>query len=229
MSTAVVAALVAALETIAPSARLAALPAWPGWAETAEERHERYEGIAAAAWAVANDPEERPVFAGARGRERTASLLLGIAWLESGFARDVDLGPCYRGRDGRGPRCDSGRSACLMQIQIGGGVTREGWNNSELFSDRERCFRAGLHLVRKSFAACARSGIGHELDAFTDGACGSLVAAARSRPRLAAGRRVFDLASRVPLSAPGSEAGPQVGTNAPEQALGKLASNGASE
>jgi hypothetical protein len=198
MSTALVAALVQAMSTLAPPARLAAQPAWPGWEETAEQRSERYDDIADAAHRVAFDPAEPPIFAGKYGRLRTTTLLLGIAWLESGFARDVDLGPCYRGRDGASVRCDSGRSACLMQLQIGRGVTAEGWTQAELFADREKCFRAALHLLRKSFAACTRHGSEHALDGYTVGVCGSLIGAARGRPRLAAGKRIFDLAFPEP-------------------------------
>lgn len=194
MSEAIITALVAAMTTLAPPARLARGPAWPGWEETAEARLERYVGIAGAAYRVAFDPGVAPVYPGKDGRKKTASLLLGIAFAESGFAPDVDRGPCYRGKDGKGVRCDSGRSACLMQIQIGAGVTAEGWTQADLFADRERCFRAGLALVRKSFVACAKEGDGHALDAYATGVCGSIIAQAKSRPRLALGRRVYDLA-----------------------------------
>jgi hypothetical protein len=54
--------------------------------------------------------------------------------------------------------------------------------------------RAALHLVQRSFLACARHGEEHLLDGYAVGACGSLVGAAKGRPRMAAGRRIAELA-----------------------------------
>lgn len=143
--------ILAAMVNLSPPEKLAALPAFPGWEETAEARTERYVSIANDMAAVVLDPKESPLYAGPKARGRTAALLTAVAFMESGFAPDVDKGPCYRGKDGKGVRCDSGRSACVMQVMVGAERTREGWTREELFADRQKCFRTALHLMHRSF------------------------------------------------------------------------------
>lgn len=126
-----------------PPQRAAHQEHFPGWAETVEERTTRYGEIAAAAAAVAE--REAPVLG---SRRRTLLLLLAVAAHESGFSRDVDLGPCYRGRDGRGKRCDSGKAFCLVQIQGHA-------DGPSLFKDRRACLTAGLGQIRASLKMCA--------------------------------------------------------------------------
>jgi len=163
--------LFALMTTFAPPERAATERAFPGWEETVEDRRERFAAIATAVRNVAFDPAEKPVFGGERGRARTAALLLAIAWHESGYSRDVDLGPCWRGRANDGPRCDHGRAHCLLQVHARDGKTLEGWTPAELHADREKCFRAGLHIVQRSFAACRKNPPQHRLAAYASGRC----------------------------------------------------------
>ena len=169
-----------ALMTLAaPPERIAAMPAYPGWEETAEEREARYREIAEAAVRVAFAPDEQPLFGGPSGRAKTAAALLAVAFHESGFAKDVDLGPCYRGRDGRSTRCDSGRSACMMQVQVGHrGKTTRGYTQGDLFADREKCFQTGLDILRASERACRRAKTPpeHRWAAYAGGGCYSTAA-----------------------------------------------------
>lgn len=163
--------LVATMAAFAPPERASVERGMPGWTETKAQREERYVAIAKSIVEVASDPDEKPVFGGAAGRSRTAALLAAIAWHESGFARDVDIGPCYRGRANDGARCDHGRASCIMQIHVQpDGKTLEGWTKAELFADRTKCVRAGLHLVQKSFASC-KGNPKHRLAAFASGRC----------------------------------------------------------
>jgi len=137
----------------------------PDAVETTEQRLERYEGIAAAVAAVAFDPEEKPLFGGKSGRHATATLLLGLSWMESGWRRDVDLG---QGKLARG----SGMDSCLMQIRLGKNeTTAEGWTWQDLVGDREKCFRAGLRIARRSFSACRSLPVEHRLSAYATGSC----------------------------------------------------------
>jgi hypothetical protein len=174
----------------APPEKYAALPQFPGWKETAGERLERYRSIAADLAAVVLDPDERMAYRGARSRERTAALLLALAFMESGFAKDVDKGPCYRGRDGTFARCDGGLSACMLQIRVGAGTTSEGWSREELFADRRKCFRAALHKARRAMSSCVRRGPDALLNAYASGSCDRGLH--ESRERLAMARRFFD-------------------------------------
>lgn len=153
---AAVAWILALLVYAAPPERLAAEP---GWEETAEQRSARYAEIAADIAAVTYAPTAPVLYGGPRARAHTAALLVAVAVLESGLAADVDRGPCYRGRDGRGPRCDRGRSASCWQIRLEPGErTREGWTQADLFADRRKAIRVALRLMRGSFGLARARG-----------------------------------------------------------------------
>ena len=150
--------------------------------ETEAEGRARYAEIAKAAVQVVYEPSTPPVFQGAYGRASTTALLLAVAFHESGFRRDVDLGI---GALARG----SGTDSCLMQIRVGAGRTPQGWSHSDLVQDRQKCFLAGLALIRKSFAACHRLGLRDWLSVYTRGHCVDNDPFSRSR---------IDLANRTP-------------------------------
>lgn len=144
--------------------------------ETAEERRDRYEAIAADAYLVAFDPDTKPIFTGPRGRAATAALLLAVAYHESGFAPDVDRGPCFRGGKKKGlsirSRCDGGRAACMLQVWVGrDGKTPEGWTKQDLFDDRTKCFRAGLRGLRSSAGRCRKNAPDTFFAAYASGSC----------------------------------------------------------
>src|SRR5512147_2209962 len=113
----------------------AALPAYPGWKETAQQRTARYESIAEDIAATTTSPREQ-------------ALLVAVAYHESGFAPDVDLGPCYRGPKNDSGRCDGGLAVSMWQIQAVGEDARE------LFADRRRAARRALAAMRRSAAHC---------------------------------------------------------------------------
>ncbi len=163
--------LLALMVAFAPPERAARHDQFPGWEETPDQRRERYAMIGRDLYEFVYDPETKPIFGGKKGRARTAALLLAISYHESGFAKDVDIGPCYRGKNGQSARCDSGISACMMQIHIGNGQTVEGWTKKDLFADRKKCFAAGLRLIRKSFSACRKLPMKHRLNAYASGSC----------------------------------------------------------
>ena len=132
--------------------------------ETPEEGKARYAEIAKAAAKVAYDPQTHPLYAGSKGRAATMALLLSVAWHESGFRKDVDFGV---GKLARG----SGTDSCLLQIRVGAGRTAEGWSHEDLVRDREKCFRAGLALMRRSFGACRKLDQRDWLSGYTRGSC----------------------------------------------------------
>lgn len=143
--------------------------------ETAEQGRARYEAIAQAIAKVSLDREEAPLFDGADGRARTAALLLAISLHESHWRRDVDLG---LGRYGpRGGR----RYHCLMQIAIDRGKTAEGWTATQLVQSRERCLRAGLHILQRGRRFCDRAGPRAFLNHYASGYCNRGRQQARSR------------------------------------------------
>lgn len=127
-----------------------------------------YEEVAHDVADVAQDPNEAPLFEGDQGRERTALLLLGIAYYESGgFARDVD-------EDRR--RGDAGKSHCLMQVQLRPG---------ESLPNRTACIRIALARTRESFALCQRMQAADRLGGYVRGHCRANDPEARRRWRKA--------------------------------------------
>lgn len=181
--------------------------------ETQEQRLERYEGMAEAIAKVAFDPAERPLYAGPRGRHQTATLLLGVAWYEGSWRRDVDLG---LGKHARGGGTDS----CNMQVRLAAwkdkdgsrvdGRTREGWDWHDLVADREKCFRAGLHIVRGSMGACRSLPPEHALAAYARGSCSSEEGQEKSKLRVDLGRRLLTMGGKLPERLP--DASPEDGS-----------------
>jgi hypothetical protein len=132
--------------------------------ETPEEGRTRYAEIARAAANVAFDPTVAPFYRGPHARSRTLAVMLSVAHHESGFRKDVDLGkgPLARG---------SGTDSCLLQIRVGKGTTAEGWTHADLIGNRDKCFRAGAALIRRSMGSCSRLGERDSLSQFANGHC----------------------------------------------------------
>lgn len=144
---------------------------WDGLTEPQVDGMARY-------WSVAEDLNttlemEKDNLPFSKGR--TAAYLLAIAFYESGFLRGVDYGV---GKHGKG---DFGRSACLLQIQVGRSHTPEGWSMEDLLADRTKCFRRGLTILKASLGACARNAPEHRLAVYASGSCdkGHLESASR--------------------------------------------------
>jgi hypothetical protein len=150
---------------------LAAMVTWspPGdhdYYERREETLERYASIARDVAEVALDPTEAPLFGGPQGRVQTGLLLASVAFYESGgYRRDVDFGI------GNKARGDSGRSWCLMQINLGDGMTAERWSGRDLVLDRQKCIRVGLRRMRQSFDMCKGEAFVDRLSGYTTGRC----------------------------------------------------------
>lgn len=148
-------AVLAVMLSLSPPPNWTALP---GHAETVDARHARYRSIAADIAAEGHDREG-------------AGLLLAVAFHESGFAHDVDVGRCYRGKGWEG-RCDAGRAVCLTQLQL---PRRE---REEARTDRRTCLRLGLAGIRRSLATCRSSTPPHRF-AGLSGSCSRGLAGSR--------------------------------------------------
>jgi len=123
---------------------------------------------------------------------REAALMVALAYMESGFAVDADVGPCDL-RLGR-ERCDGGRSVSMWQVMIANDETREGWDKADLFAHREHAIHEALQRVRRSLGACRAFGPDAVLDVYAGGRCsapGELVRA-KGLQRLALARRLLD-------------------------------------
>lgn len=169
--------------------------------ETVEEATSRYKDIAKDVAYVVWDPQEKPIFPGSRGRERTAIVLLSVITFESGFRKDVDFGV------GKLSKGDGGKSWCLNQVNLdkvgpngstlkriivttGGGFKitdnqDEGWGGQDLVDDRQKCFHAALSILRSSLAACRKNPFEERLAQYASGYCDRGVEASRIRMGLA--------------------------------------------
>lgn len=219
--------LLSLMTFLAPPEKLAALPQYPGWEETADDKRARYTEIAEALYHVTYNPKVKPLYVGPRARAHTAATLLALAFVESGFAKDVDKGPCSSKR-GKGMDCDGGNAAGLGQIRLDDGKSIlaihgvEDKTKAEIFGDRELMFGIELFMVRRSFQSCRKYGADWSLNVYASGSCtrsrsiekiaGSGPFAGKMVPvpdGLLAGRARLDLArrllSRQPAPGPDSE------------------------
>jgi hypothetical protein len=132
-------------------------------AEDQSARSARIEQIAADIVDVVYDPNEKPIFGGKWQRERTAATVAVFAAEESvNFAPSVDQGLT---------RGDTGRSWCIMQMNIGTKKTSEGWTGPDLIKDRKKCIRAGLHALRRSYWTCSQNREDERFAAYASGRC----------------------------------------------------------
>lgn len=159
----VVAWLVAAMTKWAPPE---AVTYKGGRFESGEDRAARYEATAGSVSNVVYGLGYAPITRGAAARAQDAGLALSIAGYEAGqYALDVDDGT----RTG-----DGGRSFCLMQVNFSWrSRTPQGWTGPDLVGakNRERCFEAGLDLVRESHEECGKLAAPDWLSGYTTGAC----------------------------------------------------------
>ena len=161
----------------------------PEAVETPAEMQERYTEIARDIATVVYDPEETPLFQGARGRERSAATVLSIAFFESSFRKAVDKNI---GKEARG---DHGRSWCLMQLNIGNGKTVDGWTGPELIEDRTKCIRSAYRYIKMSFGSCRGMPFEDRLSAYASGKC--FTPSTVSRRRLSVGSMWFSKSPSV--------------------------------
>jgi hypothetical protein len=186
--------IIAFMVTTAPPGRPQYIPQAK---ETKEEAVARYESIATdIATVVIQEPS---LFRGKEGKAKTASIIMSVIFFESSFRKDVDTG------EGSMARGDGGRSACLMQLNIGSGRTlswntkknriaipsdppeevQKGFNATELLADRKTCILAGLRTLRMAFGACSRLPPKDWLRAYASGSCSKGAEASALRMNLA--------------------------------------------
>lgn len=115
--------------------------------------------------AIARVAESEPVFDD-HGEERTAALLVAIAWYES------RLKPTARSKDGQ--------FVCLYQVD-----KRNLADPQKALDDPEVCTRAAIKIIRASLQQCAKKPLDDRLAQFMSGTCDKGVADSRYRMFLA--------------------------------------------
>lgn len=139
--------------------------------ETQEEVIARYELISESLAEVTFDAKERPIYSGEYARSKTALMMLAIARFETGFLKRYES---EASRDG---------AWCYGQLHIGKGRTAEGWSGPELLEQREKCWRAMLGVLRRTWRYCGASPE-LALTAYTAGRCDSLMGRRYSEARV---------------------------------------------
>lgn len=118
--------------------------------------------------AIAHEAHERPFVA--TNEERTAAVLVAIAYRESGGVVSVTG--------------DHGSSFCAFQIHLGSGVTAEGWTGADLNADAAKCTTVAARLARMSWRRCGELPESERLAAYARGVCDSKRGQALSRDRM---------------------------------------------
>lgn len=121
--------------------------------------------------------EEVPLFGGADARERSAALLVAVAWAESRFD------PKAVG--------DHGRSVGLYQIFQPNLPTREGFKRDDILDHAVNATKVAHRMFRESMNVCAKRPLEERLGWYAsgDGSCARGLPESRFRMGLAA--RVF--------------------------------------
>jgi hypothetical protein len=133
----------AAMLQFAPAERA---PQFEDHRETIEETRARYAEIASTIAAECVSSSRTP--------KDCAAVLVAVGTGESHFARDADLGPCYR-KGAYRSRCDGGWAASVWQVHAfgfkadGTPITVE-----DLFADRALAAKRAIGAIRQSIRTC---------------------------------------------------------------------------
>ena len=126
--------------------------------------------------AIAKVASAKPLFSErSGGADRTAALIVSVAWFEGTFRPDAegDHECLERDRERRCVRKGAPRSFCTMQVHESNfralGVTRE-----LLTTDIEACIDAGVRMMRVSFTICRNEPEDHRLDQYATGGGGCM-------------------------------------------------------
>lgn len=91
--------------------------------------------------------EELPLFRDDQDRQKTAALVLAVAWREGSLGLRV-LGDCTESKAGA-PCRGAARSFCTLQVHASSG------GSPALNDDPSLCIRTGLAMLRTSMRVCA--------------------------------------------------------------------------
>jgi hypothetical protein len=122
-------------------------------------REARFGEIAQDFAQVALNEDEAPLFPGEYGRAHTALFEASVAFNESGFREEVDLGKV---------RGDKGKSICIMQIQLGQPKPFD-YSEEWLLEDRKNCLSAGLEMIRTH--RCSTNNLRTMMRSYVSGDC----------------------------------------------------------
>lgn len=164
----------------------------------AEPAHEQspwrdtYESTAAA---IAKAADRNPLPLGADAAERTAALLVSVAWFESHFQPNAE-GDKPKLADGSRGRA---RSVCAMQVHESNyaqlGVTR-----AALQEDVQTCFDTGLRLLHVSFGVCRARPLEHRVAHYAGGGNGCPTNGEATSKSIHRVKKALELYKAVPVT-----------------------------
>ncbi|MBS2013680.1 MAG: transglycosylase SLT domain-containing protein [Deltaproteobacteria bacterium] len=117
--------------------------------------------------AIAKVAESEPLFAEEKGDQRTAALLVAIAWHESRFKPNA--------------KSSNNQWFCLYQIDR----RHLGPEPEKALNDQEACSRAAVQIIKGSLAKCKARPAEERLAVFMSGSCEKGLAESRYRTFLA--------------------------------------------
>jgi hypothetical protein len=116
--------------------------------------------------AIAKVAESDPLFT-EKGEQRTAALLVAIAWYESRLKPNA--------------KSSNGQWYCLYQVD----KRHLGGEPDKALNDAEVCTRAAVKIIKSSLAKCGKRPLEEQLAVFMSGSCEKGVAESRYRMFLA--------------------------------------------
>jgi Transglycosylase SLT domain len=120
---------------------------------------------------------EVPLFTGERGREKTAALMVALAWAESRF--------------NPGAVGDHGLSVGLYQMSSANLPSPEGYRRADLLGHPIASSEVALHMLRQSFAVCAARPLNERLAWYASGDSYCQRGQSESRYRVGLAMRAF--------------------------------------
>jgi hypothetical protein len=138
---------------------------------------------------------EAPLFKDDVDRQKTAALLVAIAFRESSLRHDI-TGDKIGGQP---------TSFCAFQINLPwGSKTPEGWTGDDLLKDPDKCVATAMRMMRISFKVCPS----HPLAWYASGPAGCANERAQriSRDRVALAQRLTREVPKLPTETAGAPA-----------------------
>jgi hypothetical protein len=120
---------------------------------------------------------ETPLFTGDRGREKTAAVMVALAWAESRF-NPVAVG-------------DHGLSVGLFQMSGANLPSPEGYRRADILGHPIAASEVALHMLRQSFAICAARPLNERIAWYASGDSYCQRGQSESRYRINLGMRAF--------------------------------------
>lgn len=145
--------------------------------------------------AIASNARISPLFEGKHGVEKTAALLVSLAWFESHLKPDAEGDHrCLRFDGKKCVQKGPATSFCLLQVSESN-FAAMGVKRADVQSDINVCVRTGLRLAHVSFGVCRSLPLEDRLRHYAGGGDGCPTnedAAKKSKHRFNKGRWIFE-------------------------------------